>query len=376
MSWNYGRSKERVQEHAASIGKITVEKLTKEADLEALLSETNCRQIFGAHLYFNISNFAALASAATDNKDEMRRLVQAVHIYQREVTRIVEATDTFDAVRVHFQGPKLHALMYRPIDDGKKLSSRAVLLALVLRDFTRSVFNPAFPRLGNFRVASGSDIGEVIGTQNGVKGDRELLFVGHPANHAAKIIGWLGTHRLTPAVYDLLPDKLQAVCEPVPDDDRGLYEVMELTCDELDALCSDFNVAWDREASAERIEDDRRQFPLSEIEIGDADVLIEMDLLSIRNNKRIGAASVFADLAGFTAYVDAAVRRRSRRKRFGCYTSSARSSRRSRRTTSTVSASSSRATAFRCFFICRRTVTTRLSERLSMQPVESSPPWM
>jgi hypothetical protein len=31
-----------------------------------------------------------------------------------------------------------------------------------------------------------------------------------------------------------------------------------------------------------------------------------MDLLSVTNNKHVGAASVFADLAGFTAYIDAA----------------------------------------------------------------------
>jgi class 3 adenylate cyclase len=306
MSWNYDRSKQLVEEHAASMGKITVEKLKKEADLETLLSETNCRQIFGAHLYFDISNFSALASAATDSKDEMRRLVQGVHIYQREVTRIVESADIFDAVRVHFQGPKLHALIYRPIDDGERLASLAVLLALVLQDFTRSVFNPAFPKLGNFRVASGSDIGDVIGTQNGVKGDRELLFVGHPANHAAKISGPLGTHRLTRAVYDLLPNTLRDVCELVPDDDRGLYQIKKLTCDELDALCSEFDIGWNRDASAERVEDDRKQFPLSEIEIGDADTLIDMDLLSIRNNRRVGAASIFADLCGFTSYIDAA----------------------------------------------------------------------
>jgi hypothetical protein len=93
MSWNYDRSKARIKDHADSIGKITVEKLKKAADLDSLLSETNCRQIYGAHLYFNIANFPTLASAATDNKDETRRLVRAVHIYQREVTRIVEGVD-------------------------------------------------------------------------------------------------------------------------------------------------------------------------------------------------------------------------------------------------------------------------------------------
>jgi hypothetical protein len=306
MSWNYDRSKARVKDHVANLGAITVEKLKKDADLEALLSETNCRQIFGAHLYFNIGNFATLASAATDNKDDMRRLVQGVHIYQREVTRIVEGADTFDAVPVHFQGPKLHALMYRPIDDAKKLSSHAVLLPLVLRDFTRAVFNPAFTKLANFRVASGSDIGDVIGTQNGVKGDRELLFVGRPANYAAKIIGPFGAHRLTAAVYDALPEELQEVCEPIPDDDRGLYQLKEQTSEEVDGLCTKYGVAWDRTASAERVEDDRKQFPLCDIDISDAEVLIDMDSLSVRNNKRIGAATVFADLAGFTAYIDAA----------------------------------------------------------------------
>lgn len=306
MSWDYERSKARVEDHIDSIGQITVEKLKRDADLEALLSETNCRQIYGAHLYCDIGNFSTLASAATDNKDEMRRLVQGVHIYQREVTRIVETADMFNAVRVHFQGPKLHALIYRPVDDAKKIASRAVLLAVVLRDFVRNVFNPAFEKLANFRIASGSDIGDVIGTQNGIKGDRELLFVGHPANYAAKIIGALGTHYLSPAVYAALPKDLQVICEPVPDDDRGLYQVRDLTREEVDTLCGDHGIAWSRNASTDRIEDDRKQFPLSDIEIGDADVLIDMDALSIRKNKRIGAASVFADLAGFTAYVDAA----------------------------------------------------------------------
>ena len=100
MSWDYKETKKRVKDHIASIGKITVEKLKKEADLETLLSETNCREIYGAHLYFNIGNFAALASAATDNKDEMRRLVQAVHIYQREVTNIVETSDMLSLIHI------------------------------------------------------------------------------------------------------------------------------------------------------------------------------------------------------------------------------------------------------------------------------------
>src|SRR5947199_5974493 len=103
MSWDYKRSLERIRTHLDGMGEITVEKLAREADLEQLLSETNCRAIFGAHVYIDVSNFAALASAATANKEDTKRLAQAIHLYQREVARIIECSDMFDGVRVHFQ---------------------------------------------------------------------------------------------------------------------------------------------------------------------------------------------------------------------------------------------------------------------------------
>jgi hypothetical protein len=52
--------------------------------------------------------------------------VQGVHLYQREVARIVERAELFDGVRVHFQGARLHALFYRRIN---KLLENNYLLA-------------------------------------------------------------------------------------------------------------------------------------------------------------------------------------------------------------------------------------------------------
>ena len=83
--------------------------------------------------------------------------------------------------------------------------------AVILRDFVKDVFNPAFPNFDNFAVAGGADIGTVIGTKNGTKGDRELLFLGNPANRAAKIICGNGILRVTKAVFDQLPRPLQDV---------------------------------------------------------------------------------------------------------------------------------------------------------------------
>jgi class 3 adenylate cyclase len=307
MSWEYEKSSERIANHLASLGDIEVQKLVRSADLDSLLSEKECRDIVGAHVYVDVPNFAPLVSKCSSSEDETRRLVQAVHLYQREVARIVEQADLFDGVRVHFQGAKLHALFYRPIDDRTELGRRAVLLQLVLRDFTRTVFNRAFQKLAGFQVAAGADIGSAIGTRNGMRGDRELLFLGAPANYAAKIIGPAGTLRISEEVFNELPPTMAELCvlSPTTDyDGNTLFDVLDTTSEEVVQLCTDLQICWDPEQSLARLESDIRQFPLSSIEVGRADVLIDLDALGITNSKRVTAASLFADVAGFTRYVD------------------------------------------------------------------------
>src|ERR1035437_3945963 len=166
MSWNYDTSLNRVQNHLDGMGEIEVEKLVRDADLNSLLSETTCRDIFGAHVYADVPNFADLATMTAEGED-YRRIIQALHIYEREVARIVEGEDIFDGVRIHFQGAKLHALFFRPIDDAEEIATRAVLLQMVLRHFLCCVFNPEFPKLPNLSVSGGADLGSAIGTKNG-----------------------------------------------------------------------------------------------------------------------------------------------------------------------------------------------------------------
>jgi class 3 adenylate cyclase len=303
MSWNIDRSRERIKKHLDNLGEIKIGKLVREADLDSLLSETCCREIFGAHVYASVSNFSTLAAEIT-TESEYRRLVQAVHIYQREVSRLVETAESFDGVRIHFQGSKLHALFYRPIDDTQELAVRAFLIPMVIRDFVRNVFNPAFPNFGNFVVSSGGDIGSAIGTRNGSKGDRELLFLGSPANRAAKIIRGQGYLRITNQLFDALPETLQDLCVPVDSGDD--YRVGPVEGEELRELVEEHGHTWDSKKSGERVRKDKEEFPLSHIEYSSATELIAFDQLSIYNTKKVNAASLFADVSGFTAYIEAA----------------------------------------------------------------------
>lgn len=303
MSWNYEDSKKRIQNHIDNMGEIEVKKLTRESDLESLLTETKCREIYGAHVYFLISNFTKLATEDASDEQEYKRLIQAVHIYQREVARIVEDDDKFDGLRVHFQGPKLHALFYRPIDYTNKIAQKAFFLLLVLKDFVNNVFNPTFEFYEDFEGAGGSDIGDVIGTRNGSRNDRELLFLGAPANYAAKIINDGGQLRITKELFDALPEDLQDHCSKITDD---IYQIKNLSQETLDELLETYAVSWDRDASEERLKEDKRRFPLKDIEYSSANSLIDIDSLGITNNKRVSAASVFGDVTGFTAYIDSA----------------------------------------------------------------------
>ena len=83
--------------------------------------------------YVHVANFAKLASEEINDEDKYKGFIRMVHIYQREVGHIVE--DIFGGVRIHFQGAKVHTLFYRPIDDGGKIATKAILLQLVLKDF-------------------------------------------------------------------------------------------------------------------------------------------------------------------------------------------------------------------------------------------------
>src|SRR5262249_53577589 len=145
--------------------------------------------------------------------------------------------------------------------------------------------------------------GTVVGTRNGMKGDRELLFVGGAANHAAKTVGPTGCLRVTERIFDALPDNLRELCNEVRGAE-GVYQIGRVDHNELDQLLEDWDDRWNRDHSQLHLAEDRRQFPLKEIAYGSADVIIDPDALSIRNSKLVLAASIFGDITGFTDYID------------------------------------------------------------------------
>ena len=308
MTWNYQTSHDRVSAHLHDMGEIEVEPLVREMDFDNL-SGTRCRQIFGAHVYAEAKSLPEGVTIDTP-KEKQREIVQQIHIWQREVARIAEAVG---AERIHFQGGRVHLVVYRPVRDAEAIATKAIALQLIL-DRAALVFNDLFPAMPDLELRSGSDIGEAIGTRNGSHGDRELLFLGRPANHAAKLLGTGSDRRLTNEVYVAASADALDFVEPEPDESIGQYRLVRPTAAMLQVFLDGLGIAWSPDGCRTSVEADQASFPAASAGVHATTEKIVFDDLSYSNSKIVDGATLYGDVSGFTAYIDGATTDDERKK--------------------------------------------------------------
>ncbi|WP_328296189.1 hypothetical protein OG218_26430 [Kineococcus sp. NBC_00420] len=297
MGWTYDDSLQRARKTYQDTADVTVSTVTRQTDFEAI-SLTKPRRVRGAHLYVDVPCFEGLLGEPEEGTDE--DMLRRLHLYAREVTRILEID--FDAVKVHFQGPRLHALSYRPVNDDAVMVATAVAAAAAIA-YSSSIFNDVFGLTGEaaWDSAAGIDFGEVIATKNGVGGDRELLFLGAPANYAAKMLKQ--GIRIAAEAAALLPEDVATHVRTT--DDPAIYEV-QVTLDQLEDLCATYGWTWSAAQSRSRLEEAVSKHPAGCATIKKPTVKIDKTALGLSNSKRLPAVSLFADIDGFTAYIDEA----------------------------------------------------------------------
>jgi hypothetical protein len=298
VGWNYKRSLQRAQDKYAETEGLTVTPVTKKLDFDNI-SLKEPRRVRAAHFYVDVRNFTALLSTdpEADTDEDMLRLL---HLYARVVTWVVE--HDHEATKVHFQGAKLHALAYRPIGDDVAMVVKAVLAAAAVRT-TTVVFNDVFELRGTdaWQTAGGVDFGDAVATKNGTGGDRELLFLGRPANQAAKIIK-TGL-RLTDEVVDLLPASFDDFLSRSSDDQCWCFVP---STSALEQLIAENGYSWSQAQTRKRLEEAAEKYLPGSATVFEATGPISKDKLGLSNSKRVDAVPLFADVDGFTGYVDQA----------------------------------------------------------------------
>ncbi|WP_228680785.1 hypothetical protein [Myxococcus xanthus] len=166
---------------------IDLRPLTREMDLENL-GLSQARTVTGVHVYLDVTNFQSLLEARRENTAELKKLLRHLTVFQRQVERLLRQQDGA-AVRVHFQGARLHLIVFKPYDTEEGATLARLVKAVTLVEQVRQLADMIqFHTDIHFEFEAGVDTGEAIATMNARARRRQLLFVGRPANEAAKAL--------------------------------------------------------------------------------------------------------------------------------------------------------------------------------------------
>ncbi len=329
MPWSESRALERIARHRASAPETAVSDFTDYmrarravADQARALGATPQREWYvppnrgvtthGVHIYANLLSYNdRLVEQGRETEASHARALQLLHFHYSACDLLTQA---FDIQRVDFHGGRLHAVALTP--EGADREGERIAKALAFAAAFREMVDRAGRRYGtDFQtdVRIGIDSGPAVAVNSGRASEPEPLFIGAPANHAAKLAdgdepGIFLSPRLEQARTGMRP--LAAVRFADDAATRMLRETVDIRKQRksargpLDEAYNTFVEGQDRLLKAHdgvrpaEFTFHYRQPPLRSVNFVDHPP---------SNSIRLSLASVFADLDGFTAYVDAAI---------------------------------------------------------------------
>jgi class 3 adenylate cyclase len=293
-SWKKERAVERIASRIEELplNDIEIKELVRETDLSELPRNIAYR-VDGAHLYADVLNLVDMLNV-TDVEGETchRRTLRFLNLHYRAVHRILQRVD---AIFVDFHNQRLHSVVAKPYDSEVKRVQRAVAIGQLIIDVLAQTGEDADHPAAKVRV--GIDSGKALAVNNGRRGHREPLFLGEPANHAAKRAGG------GKAVGIFVTNKARAVLglKKVENEDTTALAASEIKdCQDkskLDVTADQIVKEW---------KDDLKNNPIGSFDFkGHTPPFSTLDIeeLSVKNSRRQDAGTLYADLDGFTAYV-------------------------------------------------------------------------
>ena len=308
MAWNEKRSRERVKKNDFSDFEVNVQDLSRSMDFSKL-GKKDVRRAEGVHLYVDVPNFHRAVDDAGNDKQKQQKLVRASSVLRRIQGSLMNNDDVGDIQR---QTVRAHGLVFKPYNgkdtpkDGDR-AKKAVIHAITQNTYVLDVFNSVFSDVRDFSSAVGLASGTSYICNVGKSGKRELISLGTCANVAAKIIGGRDSITITDKMHDVLPECLQDEFKK----DKVVagvqtYQATGLRWSRNADLADELGVEWDETKWKKETEKHRDNLPLDQINISEATTLIDVSKLTERNCKRTEAVTFYADLDGFTRYVQEA----------------------------------------------------------------------
>lgn len=293
-TWNKERASKRIKTKidALPVRDIEIKEYVKDTDLSNLKSNVAYR-LDGVHLYADILNLSDMLHV-TDTEGETchRRTLRFLNLHYRAVHRIVQRVD---AILVDFHNQRLHTVIAKPYGSEADRVHRGVAMGQLIIDVLAQTGEDADHPAAKVRV--GIDTGKALAVNNGRRGHREPLFLGVPANHAAKRAGG-GT---ATGIYLTNAARKVIGLKEVANEDTTSLTVAEI---QTSKDAAKLGVTADQIVKDWR--DDLTNNPIGAFGFSGHtppySSLVIQDL-TVKNSRRQDAATLYADIDGFTAYV-------------------------------------------------------------------------
>lgn len=267
----------------------------------------------GVHVYANLIDFNdVLVDAGRETQASHRRALTFLHTHYSACDSLIRE---FELQRVDFHGSRLHAVVLTPegpVFEGERVR-KALAFAAAFREMVERLSrdDPEFQT----GVRIGIDTGPAVAIDGGKKDEPEPLFIGSPANYAAKLAAGDREGILVSQRARLVSARsvgVEHAGEP-------LAKAVERRFLDEQVVASGVRLAADSrlETAYARFKDERetRRFTQGM----SAPVFVfhhkEPPLRSLvfaehppSNAIRMPMASLFADIDGFTVYIDNAIR--------------------------------------------------------------------
>jgi class 3 adenylate cyclase len=299
-TWNHSRAQERIEKAIEQVRKVEVLDYKRDTSLENIPTNRAYR-MDAVHLYADIKNLDDILNS-TDLEGErcQQRSLRFLNQHYRAVHRILSRCD---ALRVDFHNQRLHSLVAKPYnsetDAEKKRLQRAVAIGQLIIDVLDETSDDD-EQIPAAKVRIGVDSGKALAVNNGRRGGREPLFLGDPANIAAKYSAGAGLGIfLTGNARQVLGFK--KVDSP---------KETALTAAEITECQDAANLEVTKDSIVKEWRDDMEKNPIGSFQFsGHTPPMrtLRIEELTPRNSRRQEQLSVYADIDGFTKYVAANV---------------------------------------------------------------------
>jgi class 3 adenylate cyclase len=296
-TWKHDKAEDRITKAIADLKDVEIVDYTRDMSLENIPKNKAYRSD-SVHLYIDILNLKDMLGV-TDVEGETchKRTLQFLNLHYRAVHRILSECD---ALRVDFHNQRLHAVIFKPYDSEANAEAKRVQRAAAISQLIIDVLNETGDQdenIPNAKIRVGIDTGKSLAVNNGRNKGREPLFLGEPANQAAK----LSSGGAASGIY--ISNKAR---KAIGKEEVANPKTTKLTSSEIKECQDAANLDVDKDSIIEAWKKDLENNPIGSFGFSaHTPPLKTLDISSLTpsNSRRQDLVSLYADIDGFTNYV-------------------------------------------------------------------------